>query len=64
MIVYRDGVSEGEYWQVMDREIGQIKGGSSAAIDPSVIALITTVAMIQGEFGNQVQVVFIAVGKR
>ena len=26
LIVYRDGVSEGEYWKVMDAEVGAIKG--------------------------------------
>lgn len=25
MVVYRDGVSEGEYWQVTNAEVGRIK---------------------------------------
>ena len=64
MIVYRDGVSEGEYWQVMDEEIKAIKGVRSTVMTCFIILLITPIDMIKGAYNNQVQVIFIAVGKR
>lgn len=63
ILLYRDGVSEGEYAQVQEQEIKPLQG-TSCHHGVDIRLFMSCAAMLAAVYKTQFRLVFIVVGKR